>query len=74
MRKDAGINGDVQRIKQMLWMFFLKIYDAAEEDWELDAFEKNEDFKGFNPEPLRWRNWASSKDEEGKLKSDVLTG
>ena len=74
MRKDAGINGDAQRIEQMVWMFFLKVYDAAEEDWELDAMENDEEFKSIIPEPLRWRNWAPSKDEEGKLKSDFLTG
>ena len=74
MRKDAGINGDAQRIEQMVWMFFLKVYDAAEEDWELDAEDKGETFKSIIPEPLRWRNWAPSKDKEGKLKSDFLTG
>jgi len=74
MRKDAGINGDAQRIEQMVWMFFLKVYDAAEEDWELDAFDKGEEFISIIPEDLRWRNWAPSKDEEGKLKSDFLTG
>ena len=74
MRKDAGINGDAQRIEQMVWLFFLKVYDAAEEDWELDAMDKGETFKSIIPEELRWRNWAPSKDEEGKLKSDFLTG
>ena len=74
MRKDAGINGDAQRIEQMVWMFFLKVYDAAEEDWELDAMDKGETFKSIIPEDLRWRNWAPSKDDEGKLKSDFLTG
>ena len=64
MRKDAGINGDAQRIEQMVWMFFLKVYDAAEEDWELDALDNGEDFKSIIPESLRWRNWAPSKDEE----------
>lgn len=34
MRKDAGINGDAQRIEQMTWLFFLKIYDAKEQEWE----------------------------------------
>ena len=34
MRNDAGINGDAQRIEQMTWLFFLKIYDAKEEEWE----------------------------------------
>lgn len=73
MRKDAGINGDAQRIEQMVWMFFLKVYDAAEEDWELDAMDNDETFKSIIPEELRWRNWAPSRDEEGKLKSDFLT-
>ena len=68
MRKDAGINGDAQRIEQMVWMFFLKVYDAAEEDWELD----DENFKSIIPEELRWRNWAPTKDAEGKeRKSDT---
>ena len=35
MRNDAGINGDAQRIEQMVWILFLKVYDAKEEVWEL---------------------------------------
>ena len=69
MRKDAGINGDAQRIEQMVWLFFLKVYDAAEEDWELDAEDMGETYKSIIPEPLRWRNWAPSKDEEGRRKT-----
>ena len=34
MRNDAGINGDAQRIEQIAWMLFLKVYDAKEKDWE----------------------------------------
>lgn len=34
MRGDSGINGDAQRIEQMTWMLFLKVYDAKEDDWE----------------------------------------
>ena len=34
MRNDAGINGDAQRIEQIVWMLFLKVYDAKEQDWE----------------------------------------
>ena len=36
MRNDAGINGDAQRIEQIAWMLFLKVYDAKEQDWEFD--------------------------------------
>ena len=36
MRNDAGINGDAQRIEQITWLLFLKVYDAKEQDWEFD--------------------------------------
>ena len=36
MRNDAGINGDAQRIEQMAWMLFLKVYDTKESDWGSD--------------------------------------
>ena len=54
MRQDAGINGDAQRIEQMTWMFFLKVYDTQEDTWEY----KDENYKSIIPEDLRWRNWA----------------
>lgn len=37
MRNDAGINGDAQRIEQIAWMLFLKIYDAKETEWEVEG-------------------------------------
>ena len=70
MRGDAGVNGDAQRIEQMVWIIFLKVYDAQEEVWELEK----DDFKSIIPEDLRWRNWAHSKDEDGKFKADLLPG
>ncbi len=36
MRNDAGINGDAQRIEQIVWMLFLKVYDAKELEWEMN--------------------------------------
>ena len=36
MRQDAGVNGDAQRIEQMVWLMFLKVYDTQEQDWKLD--------------------------------------
>jgi len=70
MRQDPGVNGDAQRIEQMVWIFFLKVYDAQEEDWEYDE----DDFKSIIPEPLRWRNWAHAKNEQGQEIKDALTG
>ena len=43
MRNDAGINGDAQRIEQMAWMLFLKVYDEKENDWEME-----DDYKSKN--------------------------
>lgn len=59
MRKDVGVDGDAQRISQLVWMFFLKIYDDREAEIELleDAY------KSPLPRHLRWRHWAS--DPEG---------
>lgn len=74
MRQDAGINGDAQRIEQMVWMFFLKVYDAQEMEWEIDAMDNGEEYVSIIPEDLRWRNWAPSKDEDRKIKSKFLTG
>ena len=59
MRQDAGINGDAQRIEQMVWLLFLKVFDALEEELELTR----DDYKSPIPEHLRWRQWAA--DPEG---------
>jgi len=68
MRMDAGINGDAQRIEQMVWMLFLKVYDAKEDDWEL-----NEDnYESIIPEDLRWRNWAKPDDSGKAMTGDKL--
>ena len=68
MRMDAGINGDAQRIEQMVWMLFLKVYDAKEDDWEL-----NEDnYISIIPEECRWRNWAQSDDNGHAMTGDKL--
>ena len=59
MRKDVGVDGDAQRISQLVWMFFLKIFDDRED--ELELIEDN--YKSPLPEHLRWRTWA--KNPEG---------
>ena len=54
MRNDAGINGDAQRIEQIAWMLFLKVYDTKEQDWEWD----DENYESIIPAECRWANWA----------------
>ena len=59
MRIDVGVDGDAQRIGQLVWMLFLKIFDDREEEFELT--EKT--YRSPIPEDLRWREWAA--DPEG---------
>ena len=68
MRNDAGINGDAQRIEQIAWMLFLKVYDAKEQDWEWD----NEDYQSIIPEECRWQNWAQDDKSGTALTGDKL--
>ncbi|MEE9319323.1 MAG: class I SAM-dependent DNA methyltransferase [Granulosicoccus sp.] len=65
MRKDTGVDGDAQRISQLVWMFFLKIFDDREEEIEL----LEDDYVSPLPEELRWRNWAA--DAEGITGDDL---
>lgn len=66
MRKDAGVDGDAQRLGQLSWLLFLKIFDAQE---ELLEFEQD-DYKAPIPEEYLWRNWAA--DDEGKTGEELL--
>src|SRR5713101_7761723 len=55
MRKDAGLNGDLDRIPQLAWLLFLRAFDALEQRRELTE-------RGYRPaieEPYRWRDWAA---------------
>lgn len=64
MRMDAGISGDAQRIEQLVWILFLKVYDSKEENWEFD----DDEYESIIPEECRWRNWA----EDQSLTGDKL--
>lgn len=68
MRNDAGINGDAQRIEQMVWILFLKVYDVKEELWEF----YNDSYRSIIPEKLRWRNWAVDHKDGKALTGDAL--
>jgi len=65
MRNDPGINGDAQRIEQIAWMLFLKVYDAKENDWKIIE----DDYISIIPDECKWVNWAHD-DKTGH----VLTG
>ena len=68
MRNDAGVNGDAQRIEQLVWILFLKVYDAKEELWEFE----DDDFESIIPEDYRWRNWAVDNKDGRALTGESL--
>ena len=70
MRNDAGINGDAQRIEQIAWMLFLKVYDAKEQDWAFD----DERYVSILPEVCRWANWAHDNKSGSAMTGDKLLG
>jgi type I restriction enzyme M protein len=66
MRQDAGVDGDAQRLGQLAWMLFLKIYS----DLELETELSDSKYTTPTPKHLRWEAWADA-DALGK---DALTG
>lgn len=68
MRNDAGINGDAQRIEQIAWLLFLKVYDTKEDDWEFS----DDEYESIIPEECRWRNWAADDGKGTAITGDEL--
>ncbi len=68
MRNDKGINGDAQRIEQIVWMLFLKVYDEKENDWEVEE----DHYHSIIPEDCRWRHWAKDDGKGTALTGDEL--
>ena len=71
MWQDTGLNGDAQRIEQLGWMFFLKIFSDKDQELEL----LNDNYKSPIPPEFHWKkekgNWAG--DDEGITGDDLLT-
>src|SRR5580658_2281841 len=67
MRRDSGVDGDAQRISQLCWMFFLKIIDDQDQQFEL----MQDGYRSPIPKKLRWRFWAA--DPEGITGEELLT-
>lgn len=56
MRKDAGLNGDADRIPQFAWLLFLKALDDLDESREVT----DPDYRPALTSPYRWRDWAAN--------------
>src|SRR6266403_5758462 len=66
MRQDTGVDGDAQRISQLCWMFFLKIIDDQDQEFEL--LDRN--YLSPIPTKYQWRAWAA--DPEGMTGEELL--
>lgn len=65
-RKDPGLSGDAQRIEQLGWMIFLKLFDDKDKEKEI----LNPKYKSPIPSELQWRNWA--EDDEGITGDELI--
>lgn len=62
MRKDSGIDGDAQRLAQIVWLIFLRVFDYKEQELELEK-----DYIPIIPKGYRWRDWASVESVKDQL-------
>ena len=69
MRKDKGLNGDLDRLPMLTWIMFLKFLDDLEQMRETEAVLEGKDFQPAIEKPYRWRDWAAV---EGGVTGDEL--
>ena len=65
MRKDSGVDGDAQRLAQIVWLIFLKVYDYKEYESE----QLDDSYIHVIPKGYRWRDWADAESVK-----DLMTG
>lgn len=70
MRKDKGLNGDLDRLPLLTWIMFLKFLDDLEQQREEEAKLAGEKFKPAIDKPYRWRDWAA--DPQGITGDELL--
>ncbi len=62
MRKDKGLNGDLDRLPMLTWIMFLKFLDDMEENRKEEATLAGKKFRPAVEAPYRWRDWAAKPD------------
>jgi len=62
MRKDKGLNGDLDRLPMLTWVMFLKFLDDMEKEREIEAAMAGKRFRPAVEPPYRWRDWAARED------------
>lgn len=62
MRKDRGLNGDLDRLPMLTWVMFLKFLDDLEQSEEVESKLAGKKYRPAIEAPYRWRDWAAKKD------------
>ena len=62
MRKDKGLNGDLDRLPMLTWILFLKFLDDMEKLREDEALLSGDRYRPVIEPPYRWRDWAARED------------
>ena len=62
MRKDKGLNGDLDRLPLLTWLMFLKFLDDHEQVRETEALLRKQKHRPAIEPPYRWRDWAAKED------------
>ena len=62
MRKDKGLNGDLDRLPLLTWIMFLKFLDDLEQQRAQEAKLAGKRFRPAIEAPYRWRDWAANVD------------
>ncbi|HEX8139329.1 MAG TPA: class I SAM-dependent DNA methyltransferase [Pyrinomonadaceae bacterium] len=70
MRKDKGLNGDLDRLPMLTWIMFLKFLDDMERMAEQKSFFKGKEYRPAIESPYRWRDWAAN--ERGLTGDDLM--
>lgn len=71
MRKDKGLNGDLDRLPLLTWIMFLKFLDDLEQQREEETALSGKKFKAAIEAPYRWRDWAA--DPQGVTGDELLS-
>lgn len=71
MRKDKGLNGDLDRLPLLTWIMFLKFLDDLEQQREEETALSGKKFKAAIETPYRWRDWAA--DPQGITGDELLS-
>jgi len=71
MRKDKGLNGDLDRLPLLTWIMFLRFLDDLEQQREQETALSGKKFKAAIEAPYRWRDWAA--DPQGITGDELLS-